>query len=117
MTPGLGLSILDGITRNTVLAIAKRMELPVHESQIPREMIYRAEEAFLVGTAAEVSPICSVDGIAVGSGKPGPVTRKFQSEYKDIVTGKAEYDPKWLAFVDSSSEQSGSSKENESVSA
>lgn len=118
LTPGLGLSILDGITRNTVLAIAKRMELAVVETQIPREMIYRAEEAFLAGTAAEVSPICSVDGLAVGSGKPGPVTRKFQSEYKDIVTGKTQYDPAWLAFVDSSSKQTDrSNTENESVNA
>ena len=103
LTPGLGLSILDGITRNTVLAIAKRLEVPIVETQIPRELIYRAEEVFLAGTAAEVSPIRSVDGIEIGNGKPGPVTRKFQSQYKDIVTGRAQYDPSWLAFVDSKS--------------
>ena len=117
LTPGLGLSILDGITRNTVLEIAKRMDVPVVETEIPRETVYRADEAFLAGTAAEVSPIRSIDRIAVGEGKPGPLTRGIQSEYKKIVTGQTIYDPAWLTFVSPSSPDAAINSESESVNA
>ena len=100
LTPGLGHSILDGITRDTVFEIAKRLDLNLLETRIPRETLYRADEAFMVGTAAEIAPIRSVDGIDVGSGKPGPVTRMIQAEYRDIVTGKTKYDPNWLSYAD-----------------
>ena len=121
LTPGLGLNILEGITRDTVFAIAKRLEVPLVETEIPRESLYRADEAFMVGTAAEVAPIRSVDRINIGSGKPGPLTRKIQAEYRDIVTGKSQYDSSWLAFAGSDSSNAGdvelSSPESESVNA
>lgn len=99
MTPGLGLNILEGITRDTVFEIAQRMEVPLVEAEIPRECLYRADEAFMVGTAAEVAPIRSVDRIPIGSGKPGPLTRRIQAEYREIVTGNVVYNPSWLTFV------------------
>ena len=99
LTPGLGLSILDGITRDTVFEIAKRLDIPVVETNIPRESMYRVDEAFMVGTAAEITPICSLDRIDIGSGKPGPVTRKIQAEFRNVVTGAAQYNSDWLAMV------------------
>lgn len=99
LTPPLGASVLPGITRDTVLKIAAQLGIPVVETIIPRELLYIADEVFFSGTAAEVTPIRSVDRIVVGRGARGPITEKIQRRFFDIVTGKAEDEFGWLLPV------------------
>ena len=80
-TPGLAHSLLNGITRDTVMTLARDLGIEVRESAIPREMLYLADELFMTGTAAEITPIRSVDAIPVGNGKRGPITAKLQAAY------------------------------------
>ena len=80
-TPGLGSSILGGITRASLIKIAREMKYEVVETLIPREMLYIADEVFFTGTAAEVTPVRSVDRIAIGNGRRGPVTERIQKEF------------------------------------
>src|SRR3989442_5666402 len=87
-TAPLGNSVLPGITRDSVLQIARDLNVPVVEQVIPREMLYIADEAFFTGTAAEVTPIRSVDKIKVGRGTIGPVTKMLQKEFYAIVRGE-----------------------------
>lgn len=87
-TAPLGNSVLPGITRDAVLTIARDMGIPVVESGIPREMLYIADEVFFTGTAAEVTPIRSVDRIKVGKGAMGPVTKSIQKEFFAIAHGE-----------------------------
>ncbi len=97
-TPPLSSSLLPGITRQSVLQLARELGYDVRETQIPREMVYVADEMFFTGTAAEVSPIRSVDKSPVGSGKPGPVTLALQKAFFDVVRNAV--DPHaWLRFV------------------
>jgi branched-chain amino acid aminotransferase len=98
MTPALSSSLLPGITRMSVIQMAREMGLEVREVSIPREMLYIADELFFTGTAAEVTPIRSVDRQKVGSGKPGPVTMRLQAAFFDIVR-KANDAKGWLKFV------------------
>ena len=98
-TPPLANSVLPGITRNSALHIAHDLGIPVQEQAIPRELLYLAEEVFFTGTAAEITPIRSVDKITIGDGKIGPVTRAIRSEFYDIVNGKAEDRHGWLTPV------------------
>ena len=86
-TPTLGNSALSGITRDSVLTIARHLGFTVSEQAIPREMLYIADEVFFTGTAAEVTPIRSIDRIVVGDGKPGEITRKIADEYFGIANG------------------------------
>ena len=86
-TPTLGNSALSGITRDSVLTIARHLGFTVTEQAIPREMLYIADEVFFTGTAAEVTPIRSIDRIVVGDGKPGEITRKIADEYFGIANG------------------------------
>src|SRR5436305_3215061 len=79
-TAPLGNSVLPGITRDSVLQIARDLGIKIIENQIPRESLYIADEVFFTGTAAEITPIRSVDKISVGKGVAGPVTRSIQSE-------------------------------------
>lgn len=90
ITPPLSSSVLPGITRDTVLHIATAMELPIVEQNLPREALYLADEIFMCGTAAEITPIRSVDRIRVGKGGRGPVTEAIQKQFFDIVEGRAE---------------------------
>src|SRR5438876_6906822 len=83
-TPPLGASVLPGITWDAVLKIAGQLDIPVVETIIPREMLYIADEVFFSGTAAEVTPIRSVDRIIVGDGRCGPITQKVQRRFSDI---------------------------------
>jgi branched-chain amino acid aminotransferase len=85
LTPPLGASVLPGITRDTVLRLAEDLGVPVVETIIPREMLYIADEVFFTGTAAEITPIRSVDRIVVGSGRRGPVTERLQKEFFAIL--------------------------------
>ena len=97
-TPPLSSSILPGITRNSVITLAGELGYTVIEEALPREMLYIADEVFFTGTAAEITPIRSVDRITVGEGKPGPVTRKLQERFLSIVQGQAEDKYGWLTL-------------------
>lgn len=98
-TPPLTASILPGITRATILQLAQDLKLPVIERSIPREALYTADEVFFVGTAAEVTPIRSVDRATVGRGRRGEITSRLQSEYKSITSGQSEDRYRWLTAV------------------
>ena len=97
-TPELS-SALEGITRETVIYLAKELGLPVIEKRITRDEVYIAEEAFFTGTAAEVTPIRELDGRPIGVGKRGPVTQKLQTAYLDTVMGKSNVPLDWLTTV------------------
>ena len=98
-TPDLGSSVLNGITRNSVIQIANDSGYEVREQRIPRERIYIADEVFFTGTAAELSPIRSVDKIQIGKGKRGPITKELQDNLFDIVNNKVEDKYEWLDFL------------------
>ena len=98
-TPSLSCSILPGITRDSVIRIAGDLGVEVIEQIIPREMLYLADEVFFTGTAAEISPIRSVDHIQVGSGSRGPVTKSIQEKLFGILTGKEEDPYQWLDYI------------------
>jgi branched-chain amino acid aminotransferase len=104
-TAPLGNSVLPGITRDSVLTIARDLGIPVAEQVIPREMLYLADEVFFTGTAAEITPIRSVDKITVGSGTIGPVTRQIQKEFYAIVNGEKSDRFGWLTPVPVRSKQ------------
>jgi branched-chain amino acid aminotransferase len=98
-TPPLSAGILPGITRDSILTLAREAGIPVIETDIPREMLYIADEIFFTGTAAEVTPVRSVDRIPVGSGRRGPITEQLQRAFFDIVEGRAEDRYGWLTPV------------------
>ena len=98
-TPPTGNSVLPGITRASVIQIAQDLGIEVVEQMVPREMLYIADEVFFTGTAAEVTPIRSVDKVAVGSGKIGPITRRIKSEFFGIVEGTLPDRHKWFTAV------------------
>ena len=97
-TPDLS-SCLDGITRDTVITLAKDAGIEVIEKRITRDEVYTADEAFFTGTAAEVTPIRELDNRTIGSGARGPVTEKLQSAFFDIVSGKNAKYAHWLTKV------------------
>lgn len=99
MTAPLGNSVLPGITRDSVIRIAKDLGLEVVEQMIPREMLYISDEVFFTGTAAEITPIRSVDKIKVGGGKMGPVTKAIYNELFGILEGKKDDPYGWLTPV------------------
>jgi branched-chain amino acid aminotransferase len=97
-TPPYSSALLPGITRLSVMQLAEELGMKVKEMTIPREMVYVADELFFTGTAAEITPIRSVDKQPVGSGKPGPVTKRLQSAFFDVIQNAK--DPhNWLSFV------------------
>ncbi len=98
-TPPLGNSALPGITRATIILLAKRMGLEIVESMIPRESLYIADEVFFTGTAAEVSPIRSVDRITIGCGSRGPITERLQKEFFSVIAGTTPDTEGWLTPV------------------
>jgi len=98
-TPPLGASVLPGITRDSVIKLAESIGIPVVETLVPREMLYIADELFFTGTAAEVTPIRSVDRIVVGCGRRGPVTEKLQQEFFAIINGTKPDRFGWLTPV------------------
>jgi branched-chain amino acid aminotransferase len=98
-TPTVGSSILGGITRACVMQLAADLGLRCVEQRIPREMLYTADEAFFTGTVAEVLPIRSVDGMAVGNGARGPITQRLQELFLGIARGRAEDRHGWLSPV------------------
>jgi branched-chain amino acid aminotransferase len=98
-TPPFGASILGGITRNSIMQIARDFGYEVTETLIPREMLYIADEVFFTGTAAEVTPIRSIDRIPVGSGRRGPITERIQKEYFAYIEGEIPDRYGWLTPV------------------
>jgi branched-chain amino acid aminotransferase len=99
-TPPLSCSLLPGVTRSSTILLAEELGYKVRETQLPREVVYVADELFFTGTAAEITPIRSVDRIKVGDGKPGPVTQNLQHAFFDIVK-KGKDSHNWLTFVKS----------------
>jgi len=99
LTPPLSSSVLPGITRDSVMTLFREMGVRVVEETIPREMLYIADEVFFTGSAAEVTPIRSIDKIVVGSGKRGPLTEKVQSAFFEVIEGKRADTHGWLTFV------------------
>ena len=98
-TAPLGNSVLAGITRDSVMQIARDLGIKVVEQQIPRESLYVADEVFFTGTAAEITPVRSVDRVKVGSGTRGPITKRIQDEFFALVTGEKPDRHNWLTPV------------------
>jgi branched-chain amino acid aminotransferase len=98
-TSPLSAGILNGITRDSVIRIARDLGYDVREQLLPREMLYIADELFFTGTAAELTPIRSVDRIQVGEGRPGPITKTIQEQYLGIATGAIPDRHGWLTLV------------------
>ena len=95
-TPTIGSAILPGITRDTVITLARDLGMEVREEQIPRECLYIADEVFLTGTAAEITPITTIDRLPVGNAKVGPVTRRLQEAFFDVIEGRTRDRYGWL---------------------
>ncbi len=98
-TPPLGASVLPGITRDTILTLARDNGIPVVETLVPREMLYIADEVFFSGTAAEITPIRSIDRIVIGKGRRGPITEQLQSEFFGVINGARPDRYGWLSPV------------------
>ncbi|MFO0755720.1 MAG: branched-chain amino acid transaminase [Byssovorax sp.] len=99
ITPPLSASILEGVTRDTVMTLAREEGIVVSEEMLTRDQLYLADEAFFTGTAAEVTPICNVDGRSIGKGGIGPITKRLQQRYFDVVKGSDRSHPEWLTEV------------------
>jgi branched-chain amino acid aminotransferase len=98
-TPPISTGALEGITRDTIIEIAKQNKIPLSIENISRDEMYCFEEAFLTGTASEIVPIGKIDHRVVGDGKIGPITRKIQNYYGQIVRGKIKNNKSWLTFI------------------
>ena len=92
-------SILEGITRETIIQLAAERGMKLVEERFTRDELYIADEAFFTGTAAEITPIREVDNRTIGTGKPGPVTKALQTAYFDCVHGREKKHEKWLTSV------------------
>jgi branched-chain amino acid aminotransferase len=102
-TPPAAASILCGITRDSILTLAQARGLQVIEQPLPRELLYFADEVFMTGTAAEVTPVRSVDRKSVGTGVPGPITRALQADFFGLFDGRTEDRWGWLTGVEETS--------------
>src|SRR5206468_11487783 len=98
-TPPLGASVLPGITRDAILTLAREVGIPVVESIIPRELLYIADEVFFSGTAAEITPIRSIDRITIGTGRRGPIAERLQKEFFGVISGARPDVHGWLSPV------------------
>lgn len=112
VTPPLGASILPGITRDSIIQIARELGIEVQETTIQRAALYLADELFFTGTAAEVTPIRSVDHITVGEGKRGEITKQIQDVFFDVIHGKrpAPDNAPWLTYVNDTQKKNPVSK-------
>ena len=88
--------VLPGITRDTIMTLARENGIPIEEQRFTRDELYIADEAFFTGTAAEVTPIREVDGRRIGKGERGPITQKLQDKFFDVVKGKDSRHADWL---------------------
>ncbi len=98
-TPLIDGTLLPGITRDTIVTLARDAGIPVREQEMPREMLYVAEEVFFTGTAAEVTPVRSVDRITIGDGRPGKITQQLQQRFLQTVRGEIADPHGWLTYV------------------
>jgi len=98
-TPPMAAAILPGITRDSVITLARELGYRVHEEMLPREILYVADELFFAGTAVEITPIRSVDKIVIGAGTRGPITTAIQRAFFDIINGAAPDTHNWLTYV------------------
>lgn len=98
-TPPASASILEGITRDTVFRLAESMNVRIAEAAIPRELLYIADEIFLTGTAAEITPVRSIDRAPIGAGAPGPITRSLQDTFFGLFDGSTGDQWDWLDVV------------------
>jgi len=98
-TPSTGSSILAGVTRHSIFLLARELNIRVEQHSIPRESLYIADEVFLTGTAAEITPVSKIDHIVIGEGKCGPITKKLQQKYFAIARGKSPDKFKWLTYI------------------
>ena len=99
ITPPLGASVLPGITRDSILTLARRAGIPIVEGIVPRELLYIADEVFFSGTAAEITPIRSIDKIQIGNGRRGPIAERLQREFFGVVNGTSPDEFGWLTAV------------------
>ncbi len=99
-TPPFGGSILGGITRDTLITLAREMGLTIREQPMTRDVLYMADEVFMCGTAAEVTPVREIDRREIGPGRPGPVTVELQARYFDVVKGSDQAHEHWLTYYD-----------------
>lgn len=99
ITPPLSSSALNGITRNAIIKISRDLDIKVAENEIARSELYISDEIFLTGTAAEITPVISIDGKKIGDGKPGDITKKMMKVYTDIVMNKNSDYAHWLTAV------------------
>jgi branched-chain amino acid aminotransferase len=100
-TPDLSSSILEGITRDSVITLAREMGLQVREGRITRDQLWLADEVFFTGTAAEITPVREVDNRPIGEGVVGPITKKLQTKFFDVVRGSDTSHPEWLTPLES----------------
>jgi len=98
-TPPISASILGGITRDSIIALARDLGYTVVETDLPRESLYIADEVFVVGTAAEVTPIKSIDRITIGPGRRGPITEALQRRFFAVINGELPDSHGWLTYV------------------
>ncbi len=98
-TPPTNSSILPGITRHSIFVMARELGIPVKQHVLPRESLYVADEVFLTGTAAEITPVTKIDNITIGNGKAGEITKKLQQCFFDILSGEKEDRFGWLTLV------------------
>ena len=99
LTPPLASSVLPGITRNCIRHLAKDLGIPLHEQTVPREMLYIADEVFLTGSAAEITPVRSIDKVTIGSGTRGPITTKLQEAFFGYINADSEDKLNWLTYI------------------
>jgi branched-chain amino acid aminotransferase len=98
-TPDLSCSILEGVTRDTVITLAREMDVKVVECRITRDQLWLADEVFLTGTAAEITPVREIDNRTIGEGTVGPITKRIQERFFDVVRGSDTSHPEWLTRV------------------
>jgi branched-chain amino acid aminotransferase len=98
-TPDLSCSILEGITRDSIMTVARELGIPVVEDRMTRDQLWLADEVFFTGTAAEVTPVREIDNRTIGDGTVGPITKRVQARFFEIVRGNDNSHPEWLTRV------------------
>lgn len=98
VTPPLSSPILAGITRDSLIVLARELGIPVEEEAFARDRLYVADEVFLCGTSAEVAPVREIDGRRIGDGKPGPITTALSRRFAEVLRGPSTPHPEWLTF-------------------
>jgi branched-chain amino acid aminotransferase len=99
LTPPMSAGALVGVTRDSIMRVASDLGVPVREADLQRTDLYLADEVFLTGTAAEVTPVREIDDRTIGAGEPGPITKKIQETFYAIVKGEVDTYSSWLEYV------------------